>query len=565
MTLAGLALRLMGLNKADGLWYDELLTYSSATASFPAGILHQLSEKDFHAPLYYLGLHAWIVLFRENETLIRFSSVIFGVLILPLLYLIGRELGSRKGGLVAAMLASVNSCLIYYSQELRFYSLLPCLAALAALFAVRIIKTGRASSCLGLAVTNLLILYTYTLGVLYVGLQLVVLGLHLLRLGQRLTLRRLAIIHAAAFLLYVPYLPTLLRFARGTSRSIVGDFWWVQMGPASPILILQDWFTPILANLRSHPVGYYRQMFAHGVDLFTISFIVVPMAIGLAACFRTALRKDTARVLLLNAVLYFGVEMTLAYLGKMGPMTRHTIIVLPLVIVAAGMGLAGMKHRRLSAVLLGGYVSLCLAYLLFGVASASTAPRDGYRKYIAEIGKYAPTTNDVLIIPYGSRPFASYYANGKAQLVPFDVEDLFVNGADLDRVFDAARIGALSYAPEKDKVVLRSHLATSRPSPELDRYFRSNVVARAGSNGRLFFVISGQINPFQPSDVNQITRRDDLYQRVPLYLMLTSKTINDLLRLSCTYMTPLARRDYGGWELCVFEARAESPERTLLP
>ena len=48
---------------------------------------------------------------------------------IPLLYLCGRELVSRRAGLVAAALAAVNPFMIWYSQEAREYMLLMALCA----------------------------------------------------------------------------------------------------------------------------------------------------------------------------------------------------------------------------------------------------------------------------------------------------------------------------------------------------------------------------------------------------------------------------------------------------
>ncbi|MCE9613784.1 MAG: glycosyltransferase family 39 protein [Lentisphaerae bacterium] len=560
VTLLGGALRLYGLNKPDGLWYDELMSFSTTAESFPFGILHRLYHQDFHAPLYYLILHPWFVLFHRSELALRFFSVVFGVAILPVLYRIGVELGSRKSGVYAALLASVNSCLIYYSQEVRFYSLLPLLVALSVLFTVRIRHAGRMGDCLGLALSNLLILYTYTMGMLFVALHVAAFGVHLLLEGRRATLRRVAIVHVAVLLLYVPYVPTVLHFMRGASRSLVGDFWWVRMGPASPILVLQDWFTPILTNLRSHPADYYRQLIARGVDLFAIAFIAVPMSVCLAGCAMTALRKDFVRTLFLVGLLYFGTVMTLAYFGKMGPMTRHTIIALPIMITSVGAGLAGMRNQRLSAALIAIYVSLCLSYLLFGVASASTAPRDGYRKYIVEIEKCQPTSKDVVIIPYGSRSFAAYYRESRARLVPFDMEAMYLDGLGLDRVLAPATIAALSFDPDADKAVLRPYFASPGPSTAFDTYFQTSVLSLLQPGGRLFLVVSGQINPFDAATLQRLAQNEDAYRRVPLYLMLTSKTINDLYRLSRRYLASVVRKDYPGWELYIFQAGTTGSE-----
>jgi 4-amino-4-deoxy-L-arabinose transferase-like glycosyltransferase len=62
----------------------------------------------------------------------------------PVGYLIGRQLASRRAGLTLAALVAVNPMLIWYSQEARAYSLLVLLCAASLVFFLRARRTGRA-------------------------------------------------------------------------------------------------------------------------------------------------------------------------------------------------------------------------------------------------------------------------------------------------------------------------------------------------------------------------------------------------------------------------------------
>lgn len=558
VSLVGLALRTLGLHKVDGLWYDELLSLAIARQAFPDGILRWLSEQCFHAPLYYFYLHVIDHMAGGNETCLRLSSVVFGVASLPMIAITGEALGVRRAGLYAGVLAAVNSALIYYSQEVRFYGWLTFLVALGLWLTLRVVQTGGRGACWGLAVCHLLLLYTYLLGALYVGMQLAVASGCLLASGRRDTLRRLALSQATLLALYLPYVPTLLHIVRDSNRSLVGDFWWVRMGPASPLLALQDWFSPILVNLRGHPTNYYRDVFASGVDLALVGLIAIPLGIGLAGAVSALRRPGPARVMLLAGLAYFAVSMLLAAAGKFGPLTRHTLIALPAVLTAVGAGLAGLRPRWLSAGTLGLYTALCLGYLLFGHASASWAPRDGYRKYAAAIAAWNPTPADVILIPYGARAFAWYGVTPHARIARFDVEALFVDGQGLEAVFDAATIAALTGDSEANKTVLRGYLGAPVPAAGLQRYFREELAGRLGTGGRLFYVVSGQINPFDAADLERITRDDVSYRRVPLYLLLSSKVLYDLFQLCHEVLEPVDRRLFPGWQLHVFRQKDAS-------
>ena len=62
---------------------------------------------------------------------------------MPLGYPIGRQLASRRVGLILAALLAFNPMLIWYSQEARSYALLVFFGALSFFFFVRALDTGR--------------------------------------------------------------------------------------------------------------------------------------------------------------------------------------------------------------------------------------------------------------------------------------------------------------------------------------------------------------------------------------------------------------------------------------
>lgn len=158
IVLLGIYLRMYGLNKPGGLWFDEAYCYYEAKASFPFGIMQKLYAEDIHAPLYYFILHFWMKCFGDQDVILRVLSVIFGIATIPVLHLAGKELDADKTGLLAALLASISSVLIYYSQEVKFYSFLTLLGALSALFLTRIRKRSSRADFAALSLVNLLIM-----------------------------------------------------------------------------------------------------------------------------------------------------------------------------------------------------------------------------------------------------------------------------------------------------------------------------------------------------------------------------------------------------------------------
>jgi predicted membrane-bound mannosyltransferase len=131
-------LRVIGLNKPEGLWYDEAVSFFGARNSFPFGIIGYSLTADLQPPLYILILHIWMAIFGTADIALRALSALFGVLIVPVMYLAGKELSNKKTGLIAALLTALNALLIYYSQEVRIYSLVVLLASLSVLFLIKV-------------------------------------------------------------------------------------------------------------------------------------------------------------------------------------------------------------------------------------------------------------------------------------------------------------------------------------------------------------------------------------------------------------------------------------------
>ncbi|MBP6788621.1 MAG: glycosyltransferase family 39 protein, partial [Candidatus Promineofilum sp.] len=133
LLLLAFALRVHDLG-AFSFWTDEGLTpersgYPLAQILRNDILIQGVVTQDTHPPLYYLILHATRPLFGLSDFAFRYPSVLFGLLLVPLLYQLGRRLAGRDLGLLVALLAAVNPLQVYYSREARMYSLLVLLAA----------------------------------------------------------------------------------------------------------------------------------------------------------------------------------------------------------------------------------------------------------------------------------------------------------------------------------------------------------------------------------------------------------------------------------------------------
>lgn len=170
--VVGLVLRVL-LIGSKSMWLDEAFSVYVAQASWsdwPRG-----TADAFHPPLYYYGiLHYWSQLGRSDGFL-RLPSALFGALAIPLTYLLGRSLSGKGVGLSSAWLVALSPLLVWYSQELRNYSLLVSLALLSSLAFVRLLIRPRVGWWLLYAAATVAAFYTHYFAVLLLPVQLALL------------------------------------------------------------------------------------------------------------------------------------------------------------------------------------------------------------------------------------------------------------------------------------------------------------------------------------------------------------------------------------------------------
>ncbi len=135
--LLSLGLRLVGINQS--MWLDESISANIAKLPIEK-IIPQFSVGDFHPPLFYLVLDLWVKLVGSGVIQMRILSVIFSLITIGVIYKIGILLKDKKTGLWAAALAGANPLLIYYSQELRMYSMMTMFLVGAVYFWIKIVK-----------------------------------------------------------------------------------------------------------------------------------------------------------------------------------------------------------------------------------------------------------------------------------------------------------------------------------------------------------------------------------------------------------------------------------------
>jgi len=158
MLAVALCLRLIAIDQS--LWLDEAISINVVKNFGWSGLISAFSVHDFHPLLYYFFLKAWGSLFGFGVIVMRLPSVIFGIMTVYIVAKMKREAG---------WLLAVNPLLIYYSQEVRMYSLaVMCLTA-AFYYFEKIIKKNKLKNIIFYNLFSLLAIGSFYGSIFFLG------------------------------------------------------------------------------------------------------------------------------------------------------------------------------------------------------------------------------------------------------------------------------------------------------------------------------------------------------------------------------------------------------------
>ncbi len=125
-------LRLVNINQS--LWLDE--SASTLISRLSLEVILTRNTGDFMPSLFYFLLHFWMLVWA-SEVWMRLLPLLFGVGSIFLVYSIGKILFSKSIGLLSAFLLALSPFHIYYSIEIRPYSLVIFLVLLSTYFLLK--------------------------------------------------------------------------------------------------------------------------------------------------------------------------------------------------------------------------------------------------------------------------------------------------------------------------------------------------------------------------------------------------------------------------------------------
>lgn len=389
--LVGSALRLYALG-AESLWVDEIITLRFVTDyGFPE-LLWVVPANQPHLPLYYLFLDGWIAIAGTTETALRFPSAVFGILSLPLLYLVGRRLFDRETGLIATVVLALSPFHLYYAQETRMYSLLTATTLLSFLCFLRLRETPSRGNVAGYVAGTMLTVALHPFGFLVVVAQGLALGVNRWRAGGGWhpdALSTLERAHLACWALLTP----VLALGGLKARSAVEGFTFI--APPSPADVV--WTVHEYFSTTATPAA----MLVGGLVV-----VAVPLA------FRTV---DRDRLLVLSWMLVPVLALVaVSYLLTPLFWDRYTIAASPAWFLAVALGITSLERRHARYALAG----LLVVAMVPAVVHYHTTPqKEEWDEAAVYVQTHAEPGDVVLVVDQsGRQAFEHYWSRSDVEL-----------------------------------------------------------------------------------------------------------------------------------------------------
>ncbi|MFB6226878.1 MAG: glycosyltransferase family 39 protein [bacterium] len=307
-----------------GVWMDE--AFSLYYASQPLDwLLKNAAGLINHPPGYFLLLKAWLSWTGSNQVLLELSSIVLSLLAIGLFYFLARELFTPGWALWLTALFAIHPFLIYYSIELRMYTL-GLIGVIGSLWLIlRLLDQSRLISWLGLLFFSLLSFYSHSLTVLYLIPGITVLGWTCYRRSQ---LGPFGWYCLGILVLYGPWFLQVV----GQATRISSDFWIPPFHLADVVRLSLAWGGYTLP----HDPGVLYGLGSTGV----VVLFFVPLMFAYKA------RGSNGRFLsLLTVGLPLTVITAVSLYGQSVFLTRGFLFALPFVVILWGLGLRQLPGR----------------------------------------------------------------------------------------------------------------------------------------------------------------------------------------------------------------------------
>lgn len=542
IVIFGLLIRLTAIDKPDGLWNDEYISWYISTKSTSDGFFQAIFQ-NCHMPLYYFYLKIWTFLFGNGDVTLRISSVLPSVLSIITMFFVGKEIKNEETGYLCAAFSAMSGFLIYFSQEVRFYSLLFLFSALAILFMMRLAEKQSKANYICFFITNLLVFLTHTIGFVFVFFNFLFLFGYLKKQGK-ISAKVISVLIGLTTLAVLPFMPFLYKTLTG---SYISQF-WSDFSFTKLFFIVSDYVSPIQINLINTPIHVYTLLIKNGkLNTGYIIFAIIPIFISLL-CFIKALTKNEYKIRLLTVstlctlLVMIGASLT----GKMVLITKYTTEIYPAFIAVFMAGLFFIRPENIRKILAIVLFGLTFSYLMISDFAPQKLHRQEGHKLVADLVRDAKLSgkDKILLLYYNPNRFGKYLKTDdytiesvtkynfqyKVLENPPYQRDVIRNGKEM--FYDNFQSGNNEY---------------------FQKQIKENIFDKMEKGDKFALITLKSVSFIDEKRMKEVTESSDLYNRMPFLFLMFSHITNSVKADANAELTPIFAETSGKWQIYVWQ------------
>ena len=430
--LLGVFLRIYGLD-TESIWLDEGISLRLAEADPAVATVERALNN--HPPLYFILLHYWTKAFGNSVFSARMLSVLFGFLSMLLIYKTGCMLFDRKTGILSALLLGISLFHIYYSQEIRMYSMVSFLALCSVYFFIRLLEDKKPKAAIGYIVSTAFLLYIHYSGFLLILIQNVYLVILILRHRNEsaLSFKNWLKYQLVLFILYLPWL-------------------WIGIIRLTKIQSASLWLSKPTASVFSDSIMEY----SGSIFLFIIFTVLL-----LYGIFRV-IKNRMYLFLCLWFIIPIGILFGISYISKPLYLTKYTIISSLAFYILIAVSIGSIKKRYIKVLAISAILVFSAINFRTYYTQINHIPWSIVTSYVEDKAKPGDILifNDILCYRH---VFSRYFEREdvRAEVLPQALQSAQFIAVDDDSVEDLRKIAEghkriwiiISHTVDKNKLI----------------------------------------------------------------------------------------------------------------
>lgn len=530
ITVLGLYFRILPYDNIQGLWNDEYvgwyISQQPLIIPFIKGILSQC-----HMPLYYVFLKVYTSILGNSDLALRLSSFITGFLSILVMFFVGNQ-KNKLVGYACALFTAINGFVIYYSYEVRPYSLIFLLSALSLLYTLKLLNDDNKKNLILYITFNVLILLTHTLGFVYVLTNMFVVAYYLKDKNLKYT-RNIFLSIGFLFLLLTPIFIKIF-------TTISFSQWWGISSLSKLAFMFTDIYSNYLVNLVNAPANFFS---AIGWGFFLLGLI--PTTICVIGLINSLfIENEYTKSLFIITTIPTIILILASFSSKFLFLTKYNTEVYPILIFLAIYGLTYIQKRYLKYGLLILLLILNISFL-FTKNFHELFYKPESNKLVAELLEHAQLKQgDIILFTYYPRErFSKYFDYSNYEIREIHKGNFFYYLTPNTTYEQSVLNGKDLYHP----------IYVSNTNPYFTSKVEEEFYQNLTSGKKIAVVFLNSVSMLSDVQIYQIASDKNSYKNAPQPYLIFSYVKNFLIKKMYEDLKMKRYEQNGNWSIVVFE------------